>query len=143
MRFSCTDGGRIEIGNFFHASQGCVLICRGGHLVIGDDVFPGMGAIIACLGSIEIGDRCMIAEYVTIRDQDHGMENLPIRPSSFVMSPIVLGEDIWVGAKASILKGSSIGHSAVIGSHSVARSSIKSGSLAVGAPAKVVKKIRF
>lgn len=119
-----------------------MLICRGGHLVVKDNVFLGVGAIVVCLGAIEIGPGCMIAEYVVIRDQDHGMESLPVSRSGFVVAPIVLGGDVWVGAKASILKGSLIGDGAVVGAHSVVRGSIPSGSLAVGAPAKVVKKIR-
>lgn len=142
VRFSCTDGGRIEIGDSFYASKGCMLICRGGLLVVKDNVFLGVGAIVVCVGAIEIGPGCMIAEYVVIRDQDHGMESLPVSRSGFVVAPIVLGGDVWVCAKASILKGSLIGDGAVVGAHSVVRGSIPSGSLAVGAPAKVVKKIR-
>jgi acetyltransferase-like isoleucine patch superfamily enzyme len=141
VRFSCTDGGKIIIGSNFYASSGCSLVCRGGHLIIGDHVFLGNGVNIVCRDYIKVGSDCLIAEYVVIRDQDHSLEPPPVRHFNFNTSPILIGRGVWIGAKASVLRGGEIGDGSVVGAHSLVKSPIPSSVLAVGAPAKAVKNL--
>ncbi len=141
VRFSCTDGGTIIIGSSFYASSGCSLVCRGGRLIIGDGVFLGSGVNIVCRDYVQIGSDCLIAEYVVIRDQDHSLEPPPMRQVNFNTSPILIGSGVWIGAKASVLRGGEIGDGSVVGAHSLIKSPIPSNVLAVGAPAKVVKHL--
>lgn len=88
---------------------------------------------------IRIGSDTLIAEYVVIRDQDHDTRTHPIRTSGFLTSPIHIGRDVWIGCKATVLRGSTIGDGAVVGAHALVKGHIPAGALAVGVPAKVVR----
>jgi acetyltransferase-like isoleucine patch superfamily enzyme len=136
-----TDGGTISIGKGTSIGQNVIIEAKGGSIVIGENIFLGTGCIIVSKERIEIGSNCQIAEYVVIRDQDHATSSRPIKSAGFKTAPINIGEDVWIGAKASIIKGSVVGDGSIIGAHSLVRIDIPAFSLAVGIPAKVTKKI--
>lgn len=138
---SATDGATIRIGRNVKFSRNCQVVVRGGALNIGDNVQIGDGAIITSMSHVQIGSNTLIAEYVVIRDQDHDYRSRPIRNSGFISEKIVIGEDCWLGSKATVLRGSTIGDGAVIGAHALVRGPIESYSLAVGSPAKIVKSL--
>jgi acetyltransferase-like isoleucine patch superfamily enzyme len=136
-----TDGGQIKIGKRVSVGNNVRIEAKGGHIDIGDDVFIGDGCIFVSQANIKIGSSCQIAEYVVIRDQDHSFSTRPIKDAGFKTESIEIGEDVWIGAKATITKGSTIGNGSVIGAHALVRGSIQDFSLAVGIPAKVQKQI--
>ncbi len=132
----CTDGGFLDIGNDVSLGFGAKIICQGGELKIGRGVYIGPGCIIVCRAAIAIGDGCKIAEYAVIRDQDHRVSDLPIAASGFLTSAVWIGENCWVGAKASILRGSSIGEGCVVGAHALVKGCFPQQSLILGVPAR-------
>ena len=138
---SCTDLGVMSIGKNTKISNLSEIICRGGKISIGENVYIGKASILVSRDSIEIGDDAQIAEYCVIRDQDHSMYARPIRSSGFKKSSIKIGKDCWLGAKVTVLRGSVIGEGAVIGAHSLVRGEIPPYTLAVGCPAKVIKHL--
>ena len=90
---------------------------------------------IYCYNNIKIGNRVFISEGVTIIDSDvHSISNKD------VSAPIVIGDNVWIGINATILKGVTIGDGAVIGAGAVVTKDIPSKCLAVGNPAKVIKE---
>ena len=104
---------------------------------IGQNCLIGRGAVIICNDRIEIGDGTLIAEHVTIRDQDHrhqGEGRLEIQGS--VSSPIRIDHDVWLGAKVTVTRGVVIGAHAVVGANSVVTRSLPDRGIYVGAPAK-------
>jgi acetyltransferase-like isoleucine patch superfamily enzyme len=106
------------------------------------DSFLGFGSVIAAAELIEIEDHCEIAEFVVVRDQDHryGTGN-SLRDSGLVTSPIHIGPNVWIGAKATILRGVSIGDSAVIGANAVVTKNIDAGAVVVGIPARPIRDL--
>ena len=138
---SVTDGGIIRIGRNVKFSRNCQVIARGGTLNIGDNVQIGDGAIITSMNHVQIGNNTLIAEYVVIRDQDHDYRSRPIRNSGFISEKIMIGDDCWLGSKATVLRGSTIGDGAVIGAHALLRGDVEAYALAVGVPAKTVKSL--
>jgi acetyltransferase-like isoleucine patch superfamily enzyme len=80
----------------------------------------------------------MIAEMVTIRDHDHDLA-YPPRSGRTVARPVHVGRRVWIAAKATIVKGASVGDDAVIGAHAVVTRNIPDQSLAVGVPAVVIR----
>ena len=136
-----TDGGQIRIGKKVSIGNNVRIEAKGGSIDIGDDVFIGDGCIFVSQANIKIGSNCQIAEYVVIRDQDHSFSTRPIKDAGFKTAFIEIGEDVWVGAKATITKGSTIGNGSVIGAHALVKGPIPEFSLAVGIPAKVKKNI--
>jgi acetyltransferase-like isoleucine patch superfamily enzyme len=138
---SATDGGVITVGKNVSFGRNSQVIARGGRITIGDNVHLGTGSIIVCICNVQIGRDTLIAEYVVIRDQDHNFLSRPIRSAGFQTSAIAIGYDCWLGAKATVLRGSTIGNGAVIGAHSLVRGNVPPNTLAAGCPAKVIRKL--
>lgn len=136
-----TDGGSIELGARVSLGINVKIVAQAGRIVVGNDVHIGDGAIIVCRESIHIGDDSLIAEYVVIRDQDHETGTRPIRLAGFRTSPVRIGRDVWVGCKASILRGVGIGDGAVVGAHALVRNDVPAGMLAAGVPARVLRSV--
>lgn len=135
-----TDGGRIRIGPGVFIGPHAQLVAHGGLLNIERNVHVGVGSIVVCRSGIDIGADTLIAEYVVIRDQDHSTSTRPVRLAGFVSAPIRIGCDVWIGAKATILRGVSVGDKAVIGAHALVRTDVPFGKLAVGVPARLADK---
>lgn len=139
IRLTATDGGKIFISDRAHLAEGVYIIARGGIVRILDDAFIGRGSVIVACEAIEIGRDTMISEYVVIRDQDHNTNPRPFRQAGSASTPIIIGEDVWIGCKASVLRGSVIGDRAVIGAHALVKSRIPADTTAVGLPARVIR----
>ncbi|MCB2080631.1 MAG: acyltransferase [Novosphingobium sp.] len=135
-----SDGGSLVLGNETQIDRQCCLIAKYGRLGIGRGGFVGQGSVIVARESITIGDDVLIGEYVTIRDQDHrfGGPEATAR-NGFETAPIVIGNNVWIGAKATITKGVTIGDNSVIGANSVVTRDIPANVVAAGVPARIVK----
>ena len=74
-------------------------------------------------------------------DFDHRMDSieLPIKDQGIVKGPVRIGPDTWIATKVTILRNTTIGRGCVLGSHAVVKGEIPDFSIAVGAPAKIVK----
>lgn len=110
---------------------------------IGDRCLIGRGSGIVGHLSIEIGDDVWTGHHVYITDQNHGFAD-PTRPISQQMQPerpVRIGAGSWIGHGSVILPGTTIGCNVVIGANSVVSGEIPDHSVAVGAPARVVKRI--
>ena len=96
--------------------------------------------------SVIIGDNVLIASHVMISSENHGMN--PESEKSYMAQqletmPVNIGDGCWIGEKACILPGVSIGKKCIIGAGSVVTKSIPDYSIAAGNPAKVIKKYNF
>ena len=111
-----------------------------GYISIGDYCLISPGVRIASAAGITIGDNCMIANGVYITDADwHDIyDRLKTVGDA---AKIELAENVWVGDSAIICKGVTIGENSIIGAGSVVAKSIPANCIAVGNPAKVVKKL--
>jgi len=107
-------------------------------IVIGEGFYMNSGCHI--LGEIEIGSNVLFGPKVVVWGRDHGIaKDALIKDQLHVKAPVVIGDDVWVGANATILKGVTIGSGAVIGAGSVVTKDIPEYAIAVGNPAKVIK----
>lgn len=131
----------IVLGNHVYLGIGVVLdVGRRAELVVGDDVKIMHYTVIAASRSVRIGPLTQIAEHCSIRDTDHGMElGLPMREQS-LSTPTSIGRDAWIGRGSAVLRGSTVGDGAAIGANSVVRGDVPALSVAVGSPARVVRK---
>jgi acetyltransferase-like isoleucine patch superfamily enzyme len=113
----------------------------GGVLIFGKNVFMNRNVKIACMERIEIGDDCLIADSVHIYDHDHKYDDLnrPIKEQGYKTKLIKIGNNVWIGAKATILKGVTIGDGAIIGANAVVTKDVPANAIVAGNPALVVK----
>ncbi|MGN0335853.1 MAG: acyltransferase [Lachnospiraceae bacterium] len=99
---------------------------EGGKLVIGDKCFFNHNCSITCKGSVTIGNRCQIANNVVIVDHDHaGSENW----GAYHIDPVEIGNDVWIGAGAIILRGAKIGDGAIVGAGSLVKGEVPAGAV--------------
>lgn len=106
-------------------------------LEIGDGTFINYGTSIGATERVSIGRNCDIGQYAIILDND--FHSTVEHTSPGVSRPVVIEDDVWIGARVAILPGAHIGRGAVIGTHSVVRGHIPPRTLAAGVPARVVR----
>ena len=90
---------------------------------------------------ISIGNDCLIAQNVVIRSNDHAFDDpfQLIRKQGRKGQDIQIGNDCWIGANTTILKGVRIGDHSIVGAGAVVTKNIPSYSVAVGNPARVIR----
>jgi acetyltransferase-like isoleucine patch superfamily enzyme len=142
VEIHCTpELAQLEIGRWVHIGDKNTIRAHEGSLRFGDKVVLGRDNVINCYLDIELGDSALMSDWCYVCDFDHRMDdiNMPIKDQGIVKSPVRIGPDTWVGVKVTVLRGTTIGRGCVLGSHAVVRGDIPDYSIAVGAPAKVVK----
>lgn len=111
------------------------------HLAIGDHTFINYGSSISAHKHVQIGRHCHLGHYTMILDNDHhDLTDHHVFPPS---APVVIEDHVWIGSKVTVLPGVRIGHHAAIGAGSVVTKDIPPYSLAVGNPARVIRRLDF
>ena len=109
---------------------------------IGQNTYIGPDSILGAGGGIRIGSDVLIGSGVHVLAENHEFSSRekPIRIQGVTQKGITIGDDCWIGNQAIILDGVTIGKGSVIGAGSIVTTSISEYSVAVGSPARVVKK---
>ena len=142
-------GANITAGNYLHLISNPLNPIKlttwqdkssQGSITIGNYCLISPGVEMTSAASISIGDNCMIAADVMIHDSDwHGLYNR-LRPFRCTKQ-VRLENNVWIGARAIILKGVTIGENSVIGAGSVVTQSVAANTVVAGNPAKVIKTL--
>ncbi len=157
----------ISIGNNVHISDGVTLIARGekgitignrvtlkdrvyldtenadvGYITVADKVYIGTGTTLFGHVGLEIGEYSLLAQNITITPYSHIFEDpeTPIIKQGGHMDKVVIGRDCYLGMNVCVLYSANIGEGSVIGSGAVVVKPIPPFSVAVGNPAKVIRK---
>lgn len=111
-----------------------------GPVIIGDRTKIGLSNTI--IGPVTIGNDIRLAQNITLSGLNHNYEdiNLPIHVQGVSTAPITIGDGTWIGANVVVLAGVTIGKNCVIAAGSVVTKDIESYAVAVGNPARVLKK---
>lgn len=129
---------RIQIYN--------ALTGREAKIAIGSNCYLCFHLTILAGGSINIGDDVLIASNVLITSENHGMNpesKIPYMNQPLECKYVSIGEGSWIGEKVSVMPGVNIGKKCVIGTNAVVTKSIPDYSMALGIPARVIKKWNF
>lgn len=146
---------RISVGSDTWISEGVeILVYKpensmpdSAALIFGNHVHVQPRCRITCAGNIKIGDYVLIAPEVFITDHNHGMTptlsgggymNQPL-----IVKPVEIEDGVWLGQRVCVMPGVTIGAHSIIGAQSVVTHDIPAYCIAVGAPARVVKKYNF
>lgn len=141
VKLHVTDGGRLYLEDEVFISRGTSLTVQQGSVNIGKRTFIGAWVTLVSKEKIVIGNDCLIAERVTVRDQDHeihGQSQLLIRLSGVRVAPISIGNDVWIGAGAAVLKGVTIGDGAVVAANAVVTRDVPERAIVADLPARVI-----
>ncbi len=113
---------------------------------IGKDCYIGYYFSVLNASCVDIGDNVLVASHVLISSENHSMDpesDLSYAAQPLQSSPVTIGDGCWIGEKVCILPGVNIGKKCIIGAGSVVTKSIPDYSIAVGNPAKIIKKYDF
>lgn len=124
--------------------KGLFRLYSGGYVAVGENAvltigsgYMNNGGIICCFESITIGKGVKIGEQVMLRDSDnHELLQEGYRKSK----PIVIGDHVWIGARATVLKGVTVGEGAVIAAGAVVTHDVPPHALVAGVPARVIRE---
>lgn len=138
-RFIIDPTATLQLGDGCEIDTGTTVAVYGnGTLHLGERAFVGHHGTLAAHRSVTIGAGTFLAELVSIRDHDHALGEPP-SSGNVEVAPVVIGRDVWLGAKTTVLRGAEIGDGAVVAAHAVVRGTIPAGALAAGIPARVVR----
>lgn len=131
-------GARIQVYNY--------LTGLSANVTIGNNCYIGTSFSILAGANVVIGNDVLIASNVLITSEDHGMDpelDVPYMNQPLICKDVKIGDGTWIGEKVSVLPGVSIGKKCIIGTNAVVTKDIPDYSIAVGIPARVVKKYSF
>lgn len=137
----------------FGDGAGCGAFCRiissvqfndvSGFIHLGRNAWVGDGSNLGGAGGLEIGDDTFTGQYVTFHPENHRFDDPTqlMRLQGVTRKGIKVGRNCWIGAKATICDGVTIGDHCVIAAGAVVTKDIPSNSLAGGVPAKVIRTL--
>jgi acetyltransferase-like isoleucine patch superfamily enzyme len=132
----------IVVGDFAFLGRGTILSCKDGDIVLGPRVNLGFHSEVFSGSRVEIGADGLFAAYTYVVGGGHEFED----PQRAVLDQprasrgIVMGPNVWLGAGARVLDGVRLGRDVVVGAGAVVTSDLPDGSVAVGVPARVVRR---
>lgn len=145
----------IHIGNHTHLGKGCILTAWVNttdgvkyfpEIVIGSNCSIGEYNNITSTNQIIIGDNLLTGRWVTITDNSHGdtdFDSLQISPlmrNVVSKGPVIIGNNVWIGDKATILPGVTIGDCVVVAANAVVTKDVPAYCVVGGNPAKIIKR---
>ncbi|KAK6218655.1 galactoside O-acetyltransferase [Colletotrichum tabaci] len=113
----------------------------GCNITVGDRFYANFNCVILDCAHVTIGDRVMFATGVSLITATHETGLQSRRDNIEYAEPITIGDDCWIGANVTVLPGVKIGKGCTIGAGALVNRDIPDYSVAVGVPAKVVKKV--
>ena len=141
------DEGRLKIGAGTLLEPGCWLtLAPGARIEIGEGCFLNRNVMIAAQESVVVGDHTMFANGCFVGDAEHRFDDpgTPVTWQGFTSKGTVrIGSNCWLGVNVAVTSGVTIGDRCVIGANSVVTQDLPAGSIAAGAPARVIKPIEF
>jgi len=145
----------IRIGSYSAVQGELLTFGHGGEIDIGEWCFIGSQTRIWSAAKVSVGDRTLISHQVNIFDSQTHPVSASKRHEQFksIMThghpesidldeqPVIIGNDVWIGAAAIILKGVKIGDGAIVGAGSVVTCDVPAWTLVAGNPARVIREL--
>lgn len=132
----CLPGSRLIIRDCTISPGVTLKASPGGVLELNAD-FVGPGTVIEARESVRIGQGTLIAEHVTVRDGNHD-RSVPLRAMAFTARAVTIGENVWLGAKSSVLSGVTVEDDATVAAGAVVTKDVPAGATVGGVPARLL-----
>lgn len=137
-RLICEQKGTIILNGCNQTEDGVLLHSIGGKIIC-NGVYLNRNCSVVSMEAILIGNNVTVGPNVCIYDHDHNTAMSHERDRDFVSSPIVINDNVWIGANATILKGVSIGKNAIVAAGATVIRDVPERAIVGGVPARVIK----
>lgn len=134
--------GTLELKNSIFTRRNVTFRVDSGNLKIGTSFF-NQGCLITSMKNIVIGDNCLFGPNVVIVDHDHDYSYLDNKRGCYYLKEdVIIGNNVWVGANATILRGSIIEDGAVIGAGTIVKGIVKKNTIVCSKKENIAKDIK-
>jgi acetyltransferase-like isoleucine patch superfamily enzyme len=132
---------RVEFGRFVWIGDGTKIRCHEGVVDIGAKTVMGQECTISAYQRVRIGEQCVIADRAMFIDFDHGVVEVerPIRVQGIYKRDVEVGNNVWIGYGACILRGVRVGDNSIVGTNSVVTRDVPANAVVAGIPARVIR----
>jgi acetyltransferase-like isoleucine patch superfamily enzyme len=132
---------QIKLGRWSWIGHGTKIRCHEGTVEIGAKTVMGQECTISAFQHVSIGRECVIADRVMLIDFDHGMVEVerPVRLQGIYKRDVQVGNNVWIGYGACILRGVTVGDNAVVGTGAVVTKDVPANAVVAGVPARVIR----
>ena len=133
--------GQVRFGRFTWVGDGTKIRCHEGLVEIGAKTVMGQECTISAYQHVRIGEQCVIADRAMFIDFDHGVVEVerPVRLQGIYKRDVEVGNNVWVGYGACILRGVSVGDNSVIGTNAVVTKDVPANAVVGGIPARIIR----
>ncbi len=133
--------GRVELGRWTWLGHGTKVRCHEGTVSIGAKSVLGQECTISAYQHVSIGRECVIADRVMLIDFDHGAAEVerPVRVQGIYKRDVRVGNNVWIGYGACILRGVTIGDNAIVGTSAVVTRDVPANAVVGGIPARLIR----
>ncbi|MEW6185498.1 MAG: acyltransferase [Thermodesulfobacteriota bacterium] len=130
----------IQFGNKIFIGQNTIIQTKNGDIIVEDGVNIGPQCYLSSTNLLKIGARTYIGPYcLFMSGGEHDVTSPQMEPGRSL--PLDIGEDCWIAAKVTVFQDCPIGNHSVVGTASLVNSPIPADCIAVGVPARVIKKL--
>ena len=132
---------RIRFGRWVWIGHGTKIRCHEGEVRIGDKTVLGQECTISAYQHVSIGEQCIVADRVMMIDFDHNVAEVerPIRRQGIYKRDVRVGNNVWIGYGAQILRGATVGDNAIVGASAIVTRDVPANAVVAGSPARVIR----
>jgi acetyltransferase-like isoleucine patch superfamily enzyme len=131
----------VRLGRWSWIGHGSKIRAHEGEVSIGAKTVMGQGCTISSFQHVSLGRECIVADRVMLIDFDHGVveQERPIRLQGIYKRDVDVGHNCWIGYGACILRGTTIGDNAIVGTSTVVTKDVPANAVVGGVPARVLR----
>jgi acetyltransferase-like isoleucine patch superfamily enzyme len=131
----------LELGRWSWIGHRCKVRCHEGTVSLGAKTVMGQECTLSAFQHLSIGRECVIADRVMLIDFDHGVADVerPIRLQGIYKRDVRVGNNVWIGYGACVLRGITVGDNAIIGANSVVTHDVPANAVVGGVPARLIR----
>jgi acetyltransferase-like isoleucine patch superfamily enzyme len=131
----------VRLGRWVWVGKGTKIRCHEGEVQIGAKSVLGEDCTISAYQHVSIGEQCIVADRVMLIDFDHSVAEVerPIRVQGIYKRDVRVGNNVWIGYGAQILRGVTVGDNSIIGASAVVSKDVPANAVAAGIPARIIR----
>ncbi|HEU4656984.1 MAG TPA: acyltransferase [Capillimicrobium sp.] len=141
VTFEIGKDATVHLGRWSWIGHGTKVRSHEGEVRIGAKTVLGQECTISSFQHVSIGRECIVADRVMLIDFDHGVVEVerPIREQGIYKRDVRVGNNVWIGYGACILRGVTVGDNTIIGTSSVVTRDVEDNAVVAGVPAKLIR----